>query len=216
VATLANLFLTAIGAIEIVFLVRAVRLPAGLVGLFFTVGGAGGLLAALLGRRVIMTVGPRCTARFGLLCSAPFSLLLPLAHPGPDVSFFALGSFLATFGIVVESIAVVTLRQSLCPVELLGRVGGASRMATSVSIPLGALIGGVLGQEVGTRAALAILAAGYSFVGLAVALSPLRRAPDEERTLRTVSQPGAGASSVEQSSQQAGDDLPLAVTDTVT
>jgi predicted MFS family arabinose efflux permease len=198
VTTIANLFLSAIGAIEIVFLVRVVGLPAGLVGVLFTVGGAGGLLAALMGRRAIMKVGTRRTARFGLLFSAPFSLFLPLAHPGSDVAFFAFGSFLVTFGIVIESVAVITMRQSLCPVELVGRVGGASRLATSASVPLGALIGGVLGQEVGTRAAMAILAAGYVFAGLAVAMSPLRRAPDEERTLRTSSQPGAGASSVEQ------------------
>ncbi len=170
----ANLFLSACGAIEVVFLVRVVRVPAGTVGALFTVGAAGGLAGALLSSRVIGLAGVGRTARLALGCTAPFCLLLPLAHHGAGLALFAIGGFGVSFGIVVASVAMVSLRQALCPANVLGRVSAASRLASATSVPTGALLGGLVGQAIGTRAALAFLAMGYVVVGWAIFFSPLK------------------------------------------
>ena len=170
----ANLFLSACGAIEVVFLVRVVGVPAGTVGALFTLGAAGGLAGAFSSGKVIGVVGVGRTARLALGCTAPFCLLLPLAQPGTGLALFGVGGFGVSFGIVVASVAMVSLRQALCPVNLLGRVSGASRLASAASVPTGALLGGLVGQAIGTRAALALLALGYVVVGWAIFFSPLK------------------------------------------
>lgn len=176
VSASANLLLTAIGAVEIVFLVRAVHLGAGAVGAVITAGGVGGLTGALLSDRISNRFGIGATARCALAVTAPFTLLMPLARPGPVLGLFVLAQFVATAGIAVASVTLMTIRQSVCPPDRLGRVSAGSRLLMSATIPTGAIVGGLLGQHLGTRTALLITAAGYAAVGLAAVASPLRHA----------------------------------------
>jgi MFS family permease len=176
VSASANLLLTAIGAVEIVFLVRVVHLSSGAVGGVLTAGGIGGLTGALLSDRISARLGIVTTARLALAATAPVTLLMPLARPGPVLALFVLAQFVATAGIAVASVTLMTIRQSACPPDLLGRVSAGSRMLMSTTIPAGAVLGGVLGDGLGTRTALLITAVGYAAVGLATAAGPLRRA----------------------------------------
>jgi MFS family permease len=174
VSASANLLLTAIGAVEIVFLVRAVHLSSGAVGAVITAGGVGGLIGALLADRISARFGIAATARAALAVTAPFTLLMPLARPGPVLGLFVLAQFVAVAGIAVASVTLTSIRQSVCPPDRLGRVSAGSRLLMSATIPTGALVGGVLGQQFGTRTALLIGAAGYTVVGLAALAGPLR------------------------------------------
>jgi len=47
-------------------------------------------------------------ARFALAATAPFTLLLPLAHRGPTLVLFGVGAFVATFGIVLASVVIAS------------------------------------------------------------------------------------------------------------
>jgi hypothetical protein len=59
-------------------------------------------------------------------------------------------------GQIVYAITNVSLRQRLVPDEMLGRVTATMRFLIMGSFPLGALLGGVLGEFVGDRLTLAI------------------------------------------------------------
>lgn len=180
IAALANLLLTSIGAVEVVFLVRTVGVNAGTVGIMFAASGVGGLAGALSASRIDRRVGTRRVARFAILSTAPFALLLPLAHRGPTLALFGVGAFAATFGIVLASVTFASIRQIRCPPTLLGRVLAGSRLLMAVTIPLGALAGGTIGQHLGPRFAILGSAIGYAVVGVVAAAGPLRK-PDRAR-----------------------------------
>ena len=74
-------------------------------------------------------------------------LLVPVLSPTPAAivaAFFVLGCT-NTVGNVVSQ----TIRQRLVPSRLLGRVGGAGRTLAYGLMPVGALLGGVVGETVG-------------------------------------------------------------------
>ncbi len=78
------------------------------------------------------------------------------------------------FGAVVYNIAQVSFRQGLTPERLLGRMNATMRFLVWGTMPLGGLIGGVLGDYLGVRPALWVGAIGGMFAFLPVFLSPLR------------------------------------------
>ena len=124
-------------------------------------------------------LGPAYLATTGLACAA--MLLIPLrGEPGPfAVILVAAGLALSGFGVSSSSVYAVTLRQSVVPDQLLGRVMAAYRLVSYGSIPLAGVVAGVLGSTIGVRVATAV-----SAVALLTAPLPLFVAPI--RGLRTV------------------------------
>ncbi|HEY3722712.1 MAG TPA: hypothetical protein VGN59_05030 [Acidimicrobiia bacterium] len=74
--------------------------------------------------------------------------------PGLWADPIAVGVSLARFGAlgVGWSVVTVSLRQAIVPDELLGRVNGAYRLVGLGTMPIGALLGGVLARTFGLRA----------------------------------------------------------------
>ncbi len=68
----------------------------------------------------------------------------------------------------------VSFRQRLCPEYLLGRMNASMRFLVWGTMPLGGLLGGVLGSTVGVRPALLVAAVGQSLAFLWIFFSPLR------------------------------------------
>jgi predicted MFS family arabinose efflux permease len=166
----ANLWLTAIGAVEVVFLVRDVHVPAAAIGALFALSGVGGLAGALAVRRLTKRIGLSRIARGALAATAPAALLIPLTQHGAGVVLFALAAPVVSFGIAMASITFHTLQLERCPPTLLGRVTASSRVLTAATIPTGALAGGALGQLLGPRPAL-----------LTMVHSPLRDTENRQR-----------------------------------
>ncbi|MHA7986415.1 MFS transporter [Rathayibacter sp. CAU 1779] len=173
-AATANLLITAIGALEIVFLVRTLTISSSLTGVVLTIGGIGGFAGALLSRRLNDRFGLGRVATTAFLVTAPAALLLPAAQHGPTVVLFAVGVCAISFGISLASVALMTLRLQHTPQPLQGRVGAVSQALNAATIPLGALLGGIAGQWIGNRGALALLAVVYVVFSVAFARSPVR------------------------------------------
>ena len=89
---------------------------------------------------------------------------------------------------MVYNVAQVSYRQAICPPRLLGRMNAAIRWVVWGTIPVGALLGGVLGTLAGVRATLWIAYAGSWAAGWWVFFSPLRR----QRDLEDHGTPGGG------------------------
>ena len=87
-----------------------------------------------------------------------------------------------------------TLEQIVTPDHLLGRVASATSSASTLLLPIGALLGGVIGSIIGTQYTMAIAGLTLSFVSLLFAVRPrLRGLPaindidPEEFTIRDTS-----------------------------
>ncbi|WP_309500595.1 MFS transporter [Streptomyces shenzhenensis] len=177
-----NMALTGYQAVQVVFLVRTVGLNPAMVGLLLTSGSAGGIVGAAVATRVGRRFG---TARGLLLlqvATAPFALLLPMTTAGLGLSLFAVGAFVVGIGISVANIVVGSFRQAYCPPHMLGRVVATAMMINHSTIPLGSLLGGVLGDVVGYRPAMWITTGIVAPSWLVLAASPMRREHDLPQT----------------------------------
>ncbi len=169
-----NLAFSAYMAMLIFFLPRDLGLGSGQMGIVFSVLGVGGLLGALAAKRVTALLGEGPAIWISVAATAPFALLWPAASPGWTVWLGAAGLGVASFGTVIYNIAQVSFRQRLTPDRLLGRMNATMRFLVWGTQPVGAVLGGVLGQVYGARAALWIAAAVACLAFLPVLLSPLR------------------------------------------
>lgn len=172
-----NFSLFASGAVTVVFLIRDLHLPPGLVGLLFCLGETGGLLAAFLAPRLTRSVGSARIILVSALC-APVGYLALLATP--DNVFLVFGAFMmaSSARYVVYDIAQYTYRQSICPPELLGRMNASIRWVVGGASPIGALAGGWLGSVIGARETLGVATTALIGGALLLLASPLRRARD--------------------------------------
>jgi predicted MFS family arabinose efflux permease len=81
--------------------------------------------------------------------------------PGPGwlgAGAVAFQQLIGDFGMVVVQIHSVSLVQKLAPRDQLARVNGAILFASSWAMLAGALLGGVLGEQLGNRGTLALAA----------------------------------------------------------
>ncbi|PNG23304.1 MFS transporter [Streptomyces cahuitamycinicus] len=177
-----NLALMGYQAVQVVFLVRTIGLNPGLVGLLLTSGSTGGLVGALVATRLTRRFGTARGLLLLQLTTSPFVLLLPMTTAGPGLLLFATGSFLVGIGVSVANIVVGTFRQTYCPPHMLGRVVATAMVINHSTIPLGSLLGGMLGDAVGYRPAMWIMTGVVAPSWLILAMSPMRRMRDLPRS----------------------------------
>ena len=178
----ANLFTACYQAVEIVYLVRTLRVSPAAVGLLFSLGAVGGLVGGLTAGWFARTFGSARIIWASTLVPGPLYLLIPLARPGWGALMFAAGNCAFSFAALLYNTAQLSYRQRICPPELLGRMNASVRWIVWGTLPLGALLGGGLGTWLGVRPTVWIGVLGAGLAGLFVFFSPLRGmrdVPDE-------------------------------------
>ncbi len=140
-------------------------------GLFLGVGSLGGVLGARAGGAVVARLGAT-RALFAAMATMAISLA---AIAVPNLVVVALGYAIAFGSLVVARILVVTVRQQTVPDRLLGRAQGLIRSLLWASATVGALVGGVLSEQVDVRAPF-LLASGLVVLSAVVLGRPLSRA----------------------------------------
>jgi MFS family permease len=175
-----NLFSSAMIAVSVVFLVRQVHLDASAIGLLTSLGAIGGVVGALSCGLLRRWIGSARIIWVAITISSPFALLIPATFPGPGLICFAVGTFMISFGAVVYNVHQASFRQLLCPHRLLGRMNATIRFIVWGTLPLGGLLGGVLGEWLGNRNALWVAAIGMNLAPIWVLGSPLLRMRDTE------------------------------------
>jgi MFS family permease len=181
-AAASNLLLGMSGAVHILYLVRELHLSAGVVGTVLAVGNGGFLLGAALATRIPRKLGVGRTICLAAAAGSVPLLLMASVHPGARaIPLLMAGGLVGSFGSVVYGINQVSLRQAITPQRLHGRMNATMKFLVMGFTPVGAVIGGVLGQVLGLRATILLAAAGACFAALPVALSPLRRVREMPR-----------------------------------
>ena len=141
-------------AAQSVFVLYAVRPgPMGLsepeFGLFITTLAAGSLVGSLTAARLERRFG-----RVPLLFACVVASAVAIAVPAFTTSAIVIGTafFLSGIFIVVWNVITVSLRQRIVPDHLLGRLNSAYRLFAWGTQPIGALLGGVVGEILGLPA----------------------------------------------------------------
>ena len=141
--------------VHILFATRQLGLTERGVGLSYVALGIGTVLASANGHRVVRRFGPGPTMVLGFAVSGSGWLLLSLA-PLNIMGVVAYALMLMMFGIgaVFIFINFLSLRQSVTPGPMLGRMTSTMRWLILIPAGPGALLGGWLGEHLGLRVAL--------------------------------------------------------------
>ena len=168
-----ELFLTAF----LLYTARVLGWSAFTIGLLFSAGAVGALVGGLSANRAArrLGLGPALVTSMAIGNSASLVLFL-IAGSGRG----AQAGFVAVFAVVgsgtaMANVHTVTIRQTVVPGHLLGRMHAAYRLLSWGSIPIGASLGGMLSAAWDPRTAMLVGAAGIPLATLWVALSPIRR-----------------------------------------
>jgi MFS family permease len=150
------------------------NLSAGVIGAVFTLLGLGGFVGALVARRVARRVGQGPAIWLSQVVTGPFAFVQVFVHRGWTLWLLAGAMFVNSIGVVVYNITQVSFRQGLCPERLLGRMNATIRFLVWGTMPLGGLLGGLLGTWIGLRPTLAVACTVGLLAVTPVLLSPLR------------------------------------------
>ena len=183
-----NLFNNMTGVMLVLFCIRDLDLTPGHIGLAMGLGAGGGLLGALLTPRINRIVGEGRSIPLTALFWIPAGVMMPLAGTViPPMVALTVSSLLVSFAVVVYNVTQVSFRQRLCPRPLLGRMNASIRFLVWGVMPIGGLLGGLLGQALGARQVFWIGAFGAIVATLPVLISPLLGMRDLPRELDKLS-----------------------------
>jgi len=156
------------------YAMKALGLGAQAVGLTLATYGAGMVIGALAAPRIlaalpfgtVVVVGPV----FSVLAMA--TMVATLLWPSgwlAGLSFFLFG-----VGPILWTISSVTLRQTVTPHAMLGRVSSIFLTVNMGARPVGAALGGLVGAQFGAGACLVLALAGFGVQLAVIVLSPVR------------------------------------------
>lgn len=142
-AALRNLGVNANRTVLIVFMYRTLDLPAGVVGLVFTIGAVGAIVGAAGTSWLLRRIGVGRTLLLTGLEGVAW-LLAPLSLLGGAPVWVMGLMFVSSLWLPVWNATVTTLRQRITPAGMLGRVQATARTINLSTIPVGALLGGLI------------------------------------------------------------------------
>ena len=166
-------------SVYLYFAVNALGLTPVWIGVVGSAGGVGLLVGSLFATRV--------SERFGIGRALTFSIVAgfgwlgyPLALKFPAVPILMIFAFLSSVGGIIFNIVALSFIQRVTPNRLLGRMTATRKTFSRGGLPVGAVVGGVLGGAVGLPMTLVAggLIAGASV--LWIAFSPIRTMTEEE------------------------------------
>jgi len=161
----------------LVFAYRSLHFSPSLLGAIFTLEGVAGLVGLWASARVVRLLGVGPTMWLTQVVVALGTLLMPVAQFGQPI--VVMGGSLLVIGVAasIQDVNQVTLRQSLTPDRLQGRMNAIYRLFYWGSMPVASFLGGFLGDRLGASTAIEIggvIALGAAIV---IALSALGRLP---------------------------------------
>lgn len=173
-----NLFEQWIMTLFMLYAVRRLGMPAGLIGAVLSAGAAGALLGSLIAGPVTRRIGAGRAVVASVVVECTAFVAVPLAPAGGPLTVPVLMAGFAVngAGVALSSVVAITIRQVVTPDRMLGRMNASYRFVSYGAIPIGALAGGLAGQYWGLRTALAAGVALLLISAVAwVACSPIPR-----------------------------------------
>jgi MFS family permease len=161
-------------AVYLIFAYRVLHLSPGTIGIIFGAGAVGGLFGALSASWVARRIGLGPTLFATIVIGGLAMILVPIAQLGFAVPLLLASTVIGSFTGPVYNINQVSLRQAITPDRVQGRMNATVRTVIWGTLPIGALIGGVVGNAYGLMPAMYIGIAVATFAGFWILLGPIR------------------------------------------
>jgi Na+/melibiose symporter-like transporter len=174
-STFMGLAFSAGTATWVLFVLHRLEVPEAWFGTFMLAGAVGGILGTVVVGRLKRALGAGMVMAISNVVVAVALLgvgVLPMVWVG------ALGLALTSGGVTIWNVLVMSLRQSVIPSRLLGRVHGTWRTLLWGTMPLGSLLGGLLARVDLTTPM--IVGGALSVAAAVVSFGFIARLPDPE------------------------------------
>ncbi len=152
-----NLTASAAGAVLVLYAVgdeSSLRLTNAQFGVFILATAVGSIAASFATERVLGSLGRARTLTVSVVGMALWVLMPGLTT---NVWLVASGMLVGGFALMLWNIPTVSFRQTITPDHLLGRLNSVYRLLAWGTMPLGALLGGLLAEAFGVRAVFVIM-----------------------------------------------------------
>lgn len=171
-------------AVYVLYMTDDLGLSSTGVGLVYAAGGVGSLIGSLVAPRVAKRFGVGRTIVWSAISFGGFGLLVPLAILVPDhaLPLIVVAELIQWMTLVVFHVIRLSVRQSLTPDRLQGRVAASDQVLAGGMQPVGSFLGGVIGSWYGVQTALIVGVIGMFLAAAWVWRSPtasLRTMPGE-------------------------------------
>ena len=170
-----NLFGSMSQAMFVIYLLQTQAFDTVTIGLVSALGGLGLLAGTFLPDLVTRRFGLGRGILIALGLSVPASILVAVAA-GPRwlaLGFLIVGYVMQSLVSTVADINQFSLRNAVTPDRLRGRVASAARVILRSTVPIGFLVGGVVADLVGLRAAMLLGAVGPVLFAALILRSPI-------------------------------------------
>jgi predicted MFS family arabinose efflux permease len=167
-------------AVFVPYAVRRLGLSATGVGATLAMYGVGMVVGALSATRVMRRLAFGTVIALGPVTGFVAAAVLALTTLVPSPLLAGLGFFLLGVGPILWVISTTTLRQSVTPPRLLGRVSAINILSYGAR-PVGAVLGAIVGGLYGAEACLYFAVAIFGAQALVILMSPavsLARQPE--------------------------------------
>ncbi|MCA0306904.1 MAG: MFS transporter [Actinobacteria bacterium] len=174
-STAAGIFVQLAFASFVLFVLGPLGVPEAWFGLFMLSGAVGGIAGSLVTDRLKRRFHSGPVMAWSTLFTG---LALLVMGPWPNVWVVVAANAVVAGAIVCWNVLVISLRQAIIPIRLFGRVQGTWRTLLWGAMPVGSLLGGLIGR---VDLALPFVVGGGLTAVLALAAFPFyRRLPDPE------------------------------------
>jgi predicted MFS family arabinose efflux permease len=163
--------------LQVVYVPYAIHdlgLDASGVGVTLACYGVGMILGALLAPRVVAVLPFGRAILLGPYFSVLAALTMALSLYWPSGWMAALSYFFFGVGPIIWTITSTTLRQTVTPRSMIGRVTSINIMVSSGGRPLGAALGGLVGVHFPVSVSLWLVVLGFGVQGIIITLSKVR------------------------------------------
>ena len=172
-----NFFQNAVMAILVLYATRELGIRPGLFGVAVSIGGLGAVMGAVGAEQLGRRLGPGPFVVLSATVVAIAALCFPLVHTGDPLGVVALAAtyFVLSAGNSSITVFAWTIRQTLTPSAVLGRMNGAFRFMVTGIMPFGAFFGGCLGESIGIRPTLFVSGAALILIAVSGRFTPLMK-----------------------------------------
>lgn len=171
-----NLFSSIGGAAFMLFAINELQMTPALIGLAFSLGSVGGLVASLVAGPLSRRFGVGRVIVVTVALGGPFEFAVGLGSAGADalnLALIAAAGFAMGGSGTIYNINQVSLRQAITPEAMSGRMNATMRWFVWGTMPIGSIIGGIIGETLGVRAAILIGGAGATLAFVPLLFGPV-------------------------------------------
>lgn len=175
-----NLGTNMVGAVMTIFALRVLHFTTTELGFVGSIGALGFLAGVIVVTRFTARVGLGRVLALSIMVPGVF-VLSPLALVGYPFLVLAAVSFVVGLSVPAYNVNQISLRQAITPDRLQGRMNATMRVIVWGTIPLGSLLGGILGNDVGVVDTIYVGGVIAAMAGAWILLGPvikLKRQPE--------------------------------------